>query len=605
MKRLKTPWFFLLLLPVMPLAALFFVSASNDSNSAEYNSDTVVDDSNTVYQDKKTGTGGFSFFSPAPKRRYLELALLDQGQGYFSSSFRSVSILNILRVIKKAEGDKNIRGIILNTSGFHADQTTLWELRLALESFKASGKRVIAFIDNAGYDLYVLVSAADRIIMDEAGAIFFTGYVYGRGYYRDTLEKLGVGVRELRYLNYKTAMESFTRSDLSEADRRQQGAYLDDIFGLSKKSIKEARSWDDDRFNTILNSEFMYSAFAAKERGLVDGIGRSLAVIRAVEEIEGAPIDGYLVYGNSLSSLTQWSSLYRVGRTFSSREIAVVYASGETDLDRAMGTRSLAGLIRDLAAKKRVKAIVVRIDSPGGSAEAADYLAEAIRDARHSVPVVVSMGSVAASGGYWASMYANRIVASPFTITGSIGVIAGWFFDQGLNQKLGISVDFLKRGDHADLGAGMILPARDLSPAEEKRYRQLILDLYGNFVQKVAEGRNMPVDTVEKLAQGRVYSGISARDLGLVDSLGGFWEALETARDLAEISEDQKVVYKEYPKQSFIENFINRYLFTFVSQKAGMGKTKILEALEYRVSQNGRVMPILPLETGELLLGKR
>jgi protease-4 len=538
----------------------------------------------------------------AAKVRYLELSLCNRNRqaGGFFPSPEQPSLLSILRVIKRAREDKNIRGIILNTSGFSADRTVLWELRSALETFKASGKKLIAFFDTADFDLYCLVSAADRIIMDDLGTLVLTGYVYGRGYYRSTLEKIGVGARELRYFNYKSAMESYTRSGLSEADRRQYGIYLDDIFNLTRETVIEARSLKEPEFDTILNREFLYSARGAKARGLVDAIGRESAIIEAAEELEGRAIDAFVFWGDSSAGLTGAYPNYRVRRGFGfSREIAVVYANGETDLDRGMGARHLASLIGELAQKRRVGAIVVRINSPGGSAEAADYLASAIRDARYHKPVVVSMGSVAASGGYWASMYASHIVASPFTFTGSIGVIAGWFYDNGLYNKLGVAVDLLRRGDHADMGSGILIPSRDLNAVEEARYRQLILDIYGEFVEKAADGRHMPVEDMEKLAQGRIYSGIAARDNGLVDSLGGLGDALEIARELAGIQENAKIVYKEYPKPGFIETFIARYLSAFIPAVKVPGRTGFFEGLRYRLSMNGRVMPILPLGAEE------
>ncbi|MDR2051986.1 MAG: signal peptide peptidase SppA [Treponema sp.] len=533
---------------------------------------------------------------PASKARYLELSLYNRQAGVFLPSPEQPSLLSLLQVIKKAREDKNIRGIILNTSGFSADRTVLWELRNALEAFKASGKKLIAFFDAADFDLYCLVSAADRIIMDDLGTLTFNGYAYGRGYYRSTLEKIGVGVRELRYFNYKSAMESYTRSGLSDADRRQYGIYLDDIFSLAKETVMKARSLTESEFNAILNREFLYSARGAKTRGLVDAVGRESAVIEAAEELEGRGIDTFVFWGDPSASLTGGYPNYRVRRGFGfSRRIAVVYANGETDLDRGMGARNLASLIRELAGKRRIRAIVVRINSPGGSAEAADYLAAAIRDAQRRKPVVVSMGPVAASGGYWASMYASHIAASPFTLTGSIGVIAGWFYDNGLYNKLGITVDLLRRGDHADMGSGILIPSRDLNAVEEARYRQLILDIYNEFVQKAADGRHMPVEDMEKLAQGRIYSGIAARDNGLVDSLGGLGDAMEIARELAGIQTNERIVYNEYPKPGFIETFIARYFSAFVPAARVLGRTGFLEGLRYRLSMNGRVMPILPL----------
>ena len=168
-------------------------------------------------------------------------------------------------------------------------------------------------------------------------------------------------------------------------------------------------------------------------------------------------------------------------------------------------------LIREISRRKAVKALVLRVESPGGSADAADHIARAVSGAKERIPVVVSMGSVAASGGYWVSMNASSIVASPYTLTGSIGVIGAWYFDRGLYDKLGVGVDTISRGAHADLMAGFLIPRRDLSGEEEARFRRLILDLYADFVARVAAGRNLDPGAVEAAAQGRVYSGCGAK----------------------------------------------------------------------------------------------
>jgi protease-4 len=301
------------------------------------------------------------------------------------------------------------------------------------------------------------------------------------------------------------------------------------------------------------------------------------------------------------------------GRKIMMPEIAVVHAKGNRDLDQGMGARSIAKTIRELADKSRVKALVVRIDSPGGSAVAADYVAEAIQEVKEEIPVVVSLGQVAASGGYWAAMYASHITSSPYTLTGSSGVIGGWFFDKGLNAKLGLGVETLNRGEHADLVAGAILPKRDLHDDEEAQFRRALLALYGDFVKKAAKGRSKTDEDLEKMAQGRVYSGFQAQQLGLIDSLGGYLDALDTAKKLAEIPASKKVLVREYPKPKFIETIMARFFASGMENARqsispgllaafapfAIGKNAelahALEDLQYRISKNGQAMPILPL----------
>jgi protease-4 len=549
-----------------------------------------------------------------PADRYLELNLNNQMARNRLRSSRRAPLLEILRVIKQAEDDTHIRGLVLNISGFSAGRTVIWELRSALESFKSRGKRICAFISSADLDLYNLASAADKIVMDEQGVLTFLGYAYDRAYLQHSLEKLGVGVRELRYLEYKSAAETFTRDSFSEADRRQYEAYLEDIFSLTRDTLMKARSWTPEEFDVILNKEFLYSAKAALDRKLVDRTGRSAAVVEALKELEGAEVKSFALYGDAATSLLgyknpQYRLKRRGGGPFrSAPKIAVVYASGQTEPERGMGARNLARTIREISERRSVKAMVVRINSPGGSAEAADYIAEAIRSAKERIPVVVSMGPVAASGGYWAAMYASHITASPYTLTGSIGVIGSWFYNRGLSEKLGLTVDVIRRGDHADLLTGVILPRRDLSPEEESRYRTYILDLYGEFTAKVAAGRNMSLEQVEAAAQGRVYSGMGALHAGLIDSIGGLDEAIETARNLAGIPDKKKLAYDEYPRPRFFDKLINWFAAAGIRRETGAAAfltgvfipDSALAELEYRLSQNGRVMPVLPLGSGGL-----
>jgi len=564
--------------------------------------------------------------------RYLELNLGNSGANaarYTPARFKPDTELETLRILKRAAGDKKLRGVLVNTSGFSAGREYLWELRIALEKCRAGGKKVAAYFDNADMDFYCFLSAADRIIMDRGGMLFVPGYSLGRFFVRESLEKLGVGFRELRYLQYKSANETFSRTSMSDADREQYGAYLDDIFDITKTTIIQNRHFSEESFASILKDGMILSSGEAMKRGLVDAVGREDAIQETIEKMEFSESEekGEILFvgaGNprfSFFNQDQKTSRYapeRAGR-FNAGEIAVVYARGNTDLEQGMEARYIAGIIRELLKKSRVKGLVVRINSPGGSAVAADFIAEAILEAKKKIPVVVSLGQVAASGGYWAAMYGSHVTASPYTLTGSIGVIAGWFFDKGLNSKLGLGFDALTRGEHADLTTGIIIPRRDLTQDEEAQYKQCLLDLYDEFVRKAAESRNMKIDDLEKLAQGRVYSGLAAQRLGLIDSLGGYLEALETVRNLAEIKPSKKIRIREYPKPKFLENIAARFFASFIVNRqsarigalttgpvrAFFGKVfpegnalaeKFGEDLGYRLEHNGQAMPILPLD---------
>ncbi len=523
--------------------------------------------------------------------------------------------LETFRVIEKAANDDKVRGIILNIGYFPGGRDHLWELRNALEQFKRSGKKIVAFISSADLDIYNLASVADKIVMDELGTLSMLGFAVNKNYVKQTLEKIGVGVRELRYFEYKSASETFTRDSMSDADRRQYNDYLDDVFNFTRSAIMSSRNFTEEKFNTILD-EFLFSAKSARDSGLVDGAGRREAVLEAVEQIEGAAVRQFALYGDSASSVTNSSFVYsapKAGGLFRRPPvIAVIYANGHTDMHSGISALSLSETIRAQADKRRVKAIVIRINSPGGSAEAADYINEAIRYAKEKKPVVVSMGAVAGSGGYWASMNASHIAATPYTITGSIGVIGSWFFDNGLAAKLGFKTDTLQRGAHADLLTGVILPQRDLTADEEAQYKNYIVDLYNIFTAKAAAGRNMEIEQIEASAQGRIFSGTRALEAGLIDSIGGLSDALRTARSLAGIPENKNIKYDEFPKPKFFERMLGNFSFAKIFTKNGGGKNNALEFfadlflpdgyaqfssdIHYRLKMNGKVMPILPLE---------
>jgi len=544
---------------------------------------------------------------------FLELNLNNQSMRNVVQQTAPRTKLDVFRVIERAGSDNRVRGIVLNLSAFSAGHETMWELRQALEEFRATGGKIVAFVGTANLNLYYLATVADKIVMHDQGSMMLLGYVFGRGFVRQGLERLGVGVRELRYFEYKSGVETFTRDSLSDADHRQYGAWLDDVMSVTRRAITESRSWTDDEFYSILNDEFLFSARRALERGLVDATGGRQAVIDAARELSDGKEPTFVIFGDPDSGVTGTRQLYGPGRVSGGRWnrrppiIAVINANGVTDMERGMAARTLARTIDDMSQRRRVKAIVLRINSPGGSPEAAEHVAQAVRRARERVPVVVSMGGVAASGGYWAAMDANHITASPVTITGSIGVIGTWFYDRGLNERLGLTVDTIQRGNHADLMTGIILPRRDLNETEQARFRQYIVDHYDGFTARVAASRGMEIERVEAVAQGRIFSGIGALEAGLIDSVGGLNHAVRVARDLAGIPEGQGVAFEQLPRPTFLDRMMGRLVKmgtpARATPEAALFMTElflpaqVLEDLRFRVAHNGRVMPILPLDS--------
>jgi protease-4 len=249
----------------------------------------------------------------------------------------------------------------------------------------------------------------------------------------------------------------------------------------------------------------------------------------------------------------------------------------------------------------RVKAIVLRVDSPGGEAMASDYVAEAVKKAKKNKPVIVSQGFVAGSGGYWLSMYADSIVAAPGTITGSIGVIAGWMYDKGFKEKIGVSTDLVKAGAHADLGFGFTLPFiglgvpdRDVTDEERAKAEYTIRAFYKEFVGKVAEGRKMSPEKVEALAQGHFYSGLDGKKLNLVDVLGGLQDAIRIARQRAGIRPDEPVTIVEIPKPGLMD--FSSFMPRLIGIKQAVSEDPTIEQLKFRLQHNGQPIPLLPLD---------
>jgi len=579
-----------------------------------------------------TNKEGYAMAVSPTQSTYVELALRNLSAS--PDLFRgSTSLLSILQTIESAKKDPTVAGLILNTASLSASRSDLWELRKALEDFKTSGKKIIAFVQQPNFDVYALATVADRIVMDSQGTLSFHGYVVGRGYYKHTLEKLGIGFRELKYFTYKSATESYSRDSFSPADREQYEAYLDSTFTATKTAILAGRKLTEAQFANLLEENFLISPREAQKAALVDSLGREDAIRSVIKELSGKdlPVQTYGDMGLSLfqKNMNPFRALalsYQAPSTQQDRwseppHLAIVYANGNTALEGGMNARNLAKIIENLGNDPTVKGIILRVDSPGGDAIAADYVAEAVKKAKEHKPVYVSMGSVAGSGGYWVSMYGSKLYATPYTITGSIGVIAAWFYDAGLNDKLGFSIDLLKRGSHADLQTGILLPYRNLNPQEVEEYHQWILELYDDFVSRVAEGRNMPKDQVHALAQGRIYAGGDAVQNGLIDGIQGLAGTLQVLKESLKLPADGELIIDEYP-------YPNPFVaFLAAMNQASMPKSKLAllaaqlvrdthqmnlsplslysltEVMEPRIAENGQVQAIMSLDALELIQG--
>jgi protease-4 len=528
-------------------------------------------------------------------KNYLYLDLRgDLGYRHHRFFDSSNTLQGVLTAIAEAERDPSVGGIALNLSGMNASAVMQWEIREQLREFQKTGKRVVVYIDHCGITGYHLASVADYIVMDPHGTIYLTGFALGRAYWKGTLEKLGIGVEEIRFAAYKSAMETYTREEMSEADREQYQRWVDVAYEFVREEIMTARGLPKVHYELLVNKVGLVDPETARKYNLVDAVGRWDEIYKYIEEAEGKkrplinpaqmpvrnePYDDY------------WGE---------PPQVAVIYALGVCDLETGIGARRLAAEIRRAAENRRVKTIVLRVDSPGGSAQAADLVAAAVREAGQKKPVIVSQGEVAASGGYWLSMYGDTILAAPHTMTGSIGVITGWFYDKGFKDKIGLSTDLVKRGHFADFGYGIWLPFVNISladrPLREEEYKILetrSAKVYEEFLRKVAEGRGMEYEKVKSYAGGRVWSGQDSAGIGLIDGLGGLADAIWLAKEKAGLAPGEKVRIVEYPAMGW---FSSAALMQRVTGIEEAGTDPLLEIIKFRTRHNGEPLPLLPLE---------
>lgn len=531
----------------------------------------------------------FSKFWTKDKTHQLDLNGQIKYQKYqlFDNSNSFYQLIDRLEKIKQ---DKSIRQIEINISGIISPSVFLWELRDKLIELKNAGKKITIFLDNADIRLYHFASVADNIIMDPAGLITLQGVSMGRNYYKGTLEKLGIGFDELRFFKYKSAAETFSREKMSEADREQRQLIVDNLYNTIKEDIENSRSKLKLPFDSLVNNYSLFNSSSALEFGLIDSVGRWYEIK------DMAKVDNLLkiVKDNSIESEKVNEDDYWGEKP----KIAILYALGVCAMDEGIKARSLIKDIERISKDNTIKAVVFRIDSPGGDALASDVVAEGIKKLKKSKPVIVSQGLVAGSGGYWLSMYGDTIVSNKNTITGSIGVIGSWLYNKSFKESAGVSTDIVKKGEHADLGYGMIipllntvLPDRKFTNEERQTIENMIRGMYSEFVKKVANGRNKSEDEVEKVAQGRVWSGLDAIKIGLVDVLGGLGDAIEIAQKKANLKEGEFSIV-EFPKPQLLDlNSLIRPSMINTSLSS-----PLMDLTKFNLNNNGKPIVIMPLD---------
>ncbi|MDJ1178760.1 signal peptide peptidase SppA [Roseofilum sp. BLCC_M91] len=470
---------------------------------------------------------------------------------------RTITLREFLDTVEGAIADERIVGLYLQ--GTEATVGIGWsnlrEIRSALKRFRDAGKPIIAYDLSWSKKEYYLASVADRVIIHPMGNLELNGLSSEVLFLGGALQKYGIGIQVIRAGKYKSAVEPFTSTQLSPENRQQIQALLDSIWADFRDQIGGDRSINAAQIQVLSNSNGILFANEAQEKGLVDEIMFDDQVIEDLKTLTESKEDAdsfRKISFPTYASVPKDVDL-AVDRT-SEQKVALVYAEGSiVDGQGRVGENEIGGdryasILRDLRLDDRVKAIVLRINSPGGSATASEVIRrelELIQAANK--PVIISMGNYAASGGYWIATASDRILAEPNTLTGSIGVFGILPNLQQIANQNGITWDVVKTGAYADLGSS----ARPRSPGELSLYQKNVNQIYQQFIQKVAESRNLTVEQVNQIAQGRVWSGKDAQGINLVDELGGLQQAIATAVEMAELGEDWQL--KEYPQTRSLE----------------------------------------------------
>ena len=469
-------------------------------------------------------------------------------QGLMGEDYQAYGLDDILTSIQKAKDNENIKGIYLQAGTMEAACASLEEIRQALKDFKESGKFIVAYGDNYSQGMYYLASVADKVIVNPQGTIAWQGLVSQTVFFKDLLKKIGVEMEIFKVGTYKSAVEPFIATEMSDANREQITAFMNSTWKRLLEDISASRGMSEGELNKCADDFMMLSpAETYIANGLADTLLYKDGVLDYLKELTGREADESL---RTLSLEDMKNVKRNVPLDKSGNIIAVYYAYGEIDsstsTDEGINSQKVIRDLRKLREDETVKAVVLRVNSPGGSAFGSEQIWREVTLLKEKKPVIVSMGDYAASGGYYISCAADCIVADPTTLTGSIGIF-GMFpmVEDLMTDKLGLHFETVKTNRYADMG-DMTRPFND---AERAALQNYINNGYKLFVQRCADGRGMSVEAIEKIAEGRVWTGATAKELGLVDELGGLDKALEIAAQQAEV-ETYSVI--NYPGKSDI-----------------------------------------------------
>ncbi|PIB35785.1 signal peptide peptidase SppA [Reichenbachiella sp. 5M10] len=456
------------------------------------------------------------------------------------SADNKLALLETIETIARAKTDDNIKGIYLRHGGISGGYSALHEIRAALEDFKSSGKFIYSYAEYMPEANYYVASVADEIYLNPAGGMEFNGLSANVSFFKGLLDKLDIEAQIFRVGTYKSAVEPFFRKDLSEANREQMTSFINDIYDNYLLNVSETRGIALDKLRGISDQMLAREPEDALELGLITAVDYENGIKDKMREALGLEKD------EDIQSINLQAYAKSNSPTYSSNKVAVIVAEGEIVSGKGdtetVGSDKFVKAIRDARKSDRVKAVVIRINSPGGSALASDVMWNEIMLTKAVKPVIASMSTVAASGGYYMAMPCDTIVAQPMTITGSIGIF-GMIPNMGgfLENKLGITNDGVSTGEFSNL----YRVSSALNEGEKAIIQNMVESGYESFTSKAAQGRNMSIDDLKAVASGRVWTGAQAKENGLVDVLGSYNDAVELAANAANLDGDYMISY--YP----------------------------------------------------------
>ncbi|KJD32713.1 protease IV [Tamlana sedimentorum] len=506
-------------------------------------------------------------------------------------------LFNIIDAIHYAKTDDNIKGISIDNNFINAGITQTKELRKALQDFKESGKFVVAYADIFTQKDYYLSSVADSVYLNPAGMMEFKGLYSEHLYFKDFQEKTGLKMEVIRLGKYKSAVEPYLDNVMSDNNRVQINAYLSSLWTEIKSDISVSRNIPVETLNTIADSLLGRNPNLALTNGLIDKIAYHDEYVYAMKQAIGVS-ETKALETITIEDYSNYAAT-KLPINYSASKIAVIYAEGEIIYgegdENNVGQGTMTASLQEARNDDKIKAVVLRINSPGGSALASELIWREIELTKKVKPVIVSMGNLAASGGYYIASNADKIIAEPTTITGSIGVFGMLPNGKALADNIGINAEQVKTNENA-VTYSFFEPLDDTQRAFIK---EGVLDIYDLFTKRVSDGRSLTREQVEAIAQGRVWTGADALNIGLVDELGGLDLALKYAAEAAELSEYRKVEYPIFEKDldRILESFgIVKAKETLLKEELGEEQYKMYKKVK-AISEKKGIQLLFPFDT--------